>query len=171
MSRLFIRRATPADADTITAFNLAIAQETEGRRLNRDLVGRAVARVLADASLGVYWLALELPPAGQAVAAEGGKVVGQLLVTYEFSDWRDGVFWWIQSVYVDPAARRTGVYRALHRHVEEQARATGNVCGLRLYTDRDNAVAQEVYRQLGMARSGYLIYEVDWSRERPRQPT
>lgn len=153
MDKLLIRRANPADADTITAFNSAIAEETEGRILPADTIARGVRRLLADPGLGVYY-----------VAERGGSVIGQLLITCEFSDWRDGVFWWIQSVYVVPSARRTGVYRALHKHVEHDARAAGNVCGLRLYTDRNNTAAQAVYRQLGMTRSNYIMYEADWTR-------
>jgi GNAT superfamily N-acetyltransferase len=151
MSTLNIRRATPADADTIAAFNSAIAEETEGRPLPPEVIGRGVRRLLSDPNLGVYY-----------VAERDGRPVGQLLITHEFSDWRDGVFWWIQSVYVSPAARRTGVYRALHEHVASEARAAGDVCGLRLYTDRANAVAQEVYRRLGMSPARYVMYEVDW---------
>ena len=153
MDALSIRRARSADADVIALANIAMAAETEGRRLDRDQAERAVRRALADAALGAYWL-----------AERGGNVVGQLLVTTEFSDWRDGVFWWIQSVYVAPAARRTGVYRALHEHVVQEARRTPHVCGVRLYVDRHNATAQAVYRRLGMHETGYLLFEADWSR-------
>jgi GNAT superfamily N-acetyltransferase len=153
MNTLNIRRATLADADTIVAFNSAIAEETEGQPLPPEVIGRGVRRLLSDPSLGVYY-----------VAERDGSPVGQLMVTTEFSDWRDGVFWWIQSVYVVPAARRTGVYRALHEHVAREARAAGNVCGLRLYTDQANNVAQEVYRHMGMTPARYVMYEVDWRR-------
>lgn len=152
MTTTSIRRATSADADVIALANLAMAAETEGRRLDRAQAVRAVRRVLAEAALGVYWL-----------AERDGIVVGQLLVTTEFSDWRDGVFWWIQSVYVAPAARRTGVYRALHEHVVQEARRTPRVCGVRLYVDRHNATAQAVYRHLGLHETDYLFFEADWS--------
>ncbi len=145
MSTLKIRRAEAADADVI---NVAMAAETESRSLDPERVLRAVRRLLADAGLGVYWL-----------AERDGTVVGQLLITYEFSDWRDGVFWWIQSVYVDPSARRSGVYRALHTHVLSEARRTAGVCGVRLYVDRRNAVAQAVYRRLGLVETDYLLFE------------
>jgi len=153
MNTLTIRRATLADADTIAAFNSAMAEETEGQPLPPATVAAGVRHLLSDPSLGVYYL-----------AARDGSPVGQLLITYEFSDWRNGVFWWIQSVYVTPAARRTGVYRALHEHVAREARAAGNVCGLRLYTDRNNVVAQEVYRRLGLTPARYVMYETDWRR-------
>lgn len=152
MSTLRIRRATPADADIIAAANVAMAAETEDRRLDHTRTAAAVRRALSDATLGVYWL-----------AERDGNVVGQLLITTEFSDWRDGVFWWIQSVYVLPAARRTGVYRALHERVVQEARRTAGVCGVRLYVDRHNAAAQAVYRRLGMHETGYRLFEADWS--------
>ena len=152
MSTLRIRRATPADADIIAAANVAMAAETEARQLDRARTAAAVRRALADAALGVYWL-----------AERDGNVVGQLLITTEFSDWRDGVFWWIQSVYVVPAARRTGVYRALHERVVQEARRTPGVCGVRLYVDRHNAAAQAVYRRLGMHETEYRLFEADWS--------
>lgn len=146
-----IRAAVANDAEVIAAFNSAMALETEGRRLDPAAVRRGVGRVLADARLGTYH-----------VVERAGQVVGQLLVTYEFSDWRDGLFWWIQSVYVAPAARRGGVYRALYEHVLAQARATAGVCGVRLYVDQDNTAAQEVYLRLGMTETAYRMYEVDW---------
>jgi GNAT superfamily N-acetyltransferase len=151
MNPITVRPATLVDADTITAFNQAIAEETEGRSLVPAVIARGAARLLAEPARGVYY-----------VAEQGGRVVGQLLITYEFSDWRDGVFWWIQSVYVHPDFRRQGVYRALHEHVSAAARAAGDVCGLRLYVDRRNTRAQAVYRQLGLHPAGYEMYEVDW---------
>ena len=153
MNTLAIRRATPADADTLIAFNRALAEETEGRSLSPKVIARGVRRLLAEPTRGVYF-----------VAEQAGRVVGQLLITYEFSDWRDGDFWWIQSVYVRRECRQQGIYRALHEHVAAAARAAGNVCGLRLYVDRQNSPAQEVYRRLGLHLSGYDLYEVDWRR-------
>lgn len=153
---LRIRCATPADADLLAAHNRAMAAETEARHLDAAIVARGVQRVLGNPVLGVYY-----------VAEREGRVVGQLLITPEVSDWRDGVFWWIQSVYVAPAARGSGVYRALHARVAELARATPGVCGLRLYVERSNARAQAVYRALGMRRTDYELYETDWSRPTP----
>jgi GNAT superfamily N-acetyltransferase len=147
-----IRRATSADAATIAEFNLAMALETEGRHLDQVIVTRAVARLLAAPIQGVYY-----------VAEQEGRVLGQLLITFEFSDWRDGVFWWIQSVYVAVPARGAGVFRQLHEYVAQAARTTPGVCGLRLYVERRNTRAQEVYRRLGMTQTDYLMFEEDWS--------
>lgn len=152
MDSVVIRRATPADADVIVRFNCALALESEGRELPAEVVARGVRRLLAEPAWGVYY-----------VAEWGGSVVGQLLTTFEFSDWRDGMFWWIQSVYVAPPARRCGVYRALHEHVVHEARRSGQVCGLRLYVEQQNARAQLVYERLGLGRTSYWFYEADWT--------
>ena len=157
LHELRIRAATLADADTVAAFNIAMAQETEQKRLDPEVVGRGVRRVLGDAALGRYYVAERAGPAGLA------EIVGQMLLTFEFSDWRDGLFWWIQSVYVRPDARRAGVYRALHEHVAQAARVSGDACGLRLYVDRHNTRAQQVYRRLGMVATEYALFETDWS--------
>jgi RimJ/RimL family protein N-acetyltransferase len=123
------------------------------------VVAGGVRRLLAHPDWGVYY-----------VAERGGRVVGQLLITYEFSDWRDGLFWWIQSVWVAPAERRRGVYHSLHRFVEHEARNQPGVCGLRLYVDRDNRVAQTVYARLGMQPTEYHLLESDWSAAADRAP-
>lgn len=154
MSNITIRTATVADVETIAANNLALALEADRHRLDPETVRNGVRRILADPARGVYY-----------VAQREGKVVGQLLITREWSDWRDGWFWWIQSVYVAPDARRRGVYRALHQHVQSQARRQPDVCGIRLYTEGANTAAQHVYERLGMNRSAYVLYELDWSRQ------
>jgi GNAT superfamily N-acetyltransferase len=155
MSEITIRTATPADIDTIVASNAAMALETEDRQLDPETLRTGVSSALSDPTRGVYYL-----------AQAGGRVVGQLLITKEWSDWRDGWFWWIQSVFVAPEARRTGVYRVLHEHVVAEARRAGDVCGIRLYTERGNTRAQQVYERLGMQRSPYVMYELDWSKAR-----
>lgn len=149
---IIVRTATNRDAETVIAFNLALAEESEGRSLRPDVVAAGVRRLLADPALGTYYL-----------AESGGAVVGQLLITREFSDWRNGHFWWIQSVYVSADARQRGVYRMLHRHVEAAARSTGDACGLRLYVDQHNTRAQQVYARLGLRPTAYDFYELDWS--------
>ena len=152
MSRaIHIRRATPADAGFIAESNIAMALETEGMTLDADVVRPGVAAALADDSLGFY-----------LIAEIDGYPAGQLMVTYEWSDWRNGLWWWIQSVYVRPEFRRQGVYTALHRHVAEAARAAGGVCGLRLYVEQENTRAQQVYRSLDMRPTRYYMYEVEF---------
>jgi GNAT superfamily N-acetyltransferase len=146
-----IRLAAPGDAETIARFNQAMAQETEGRQLDFERLRRGVQAVLSDPSKGRYW-----------VAEIDGRLAGQLLITFEWSDWRNGAFWWIQSVYVDPAFRRRGVFRALYQHVARQARQAPDVCGLRLYVEQDNRRAQAAYERLGMHPAPYRIYEVDF---------
>ena len=132
------------------------ALETEAKTLDDVLLRQGVAAVFDSDEKGFY-----------LVAEANGSVVGSLLITYEWSDWRNGMFWWIQSVYVAPDLRRKGVYRALHRHVEAAARRTPGVCGIRLYVESENAAAQNAYHQLGMVRTGYLMFETDWSAARP----
>jgi GNAT superfamily N-acetyltransferase len=132
-------------------FNQALAAQTEGKDLDRARLEAGIAHALADASRGTYF-----------VAERDGRVAGALLVTREWSDWRDGWFLWIQSVYTLPEERRSGVYRALYRHVLEQARAAGDVCGIRLYVERENDRARATYAALGMRESSYRIYEVDF---------
>ena len=154
MSEISIRTAAPIDVEAVVANNAAVALETEGRRLDPETLRAGVRRVLSDPTRGVYYL-----------AEIDGRVVGQLLITREWSDWRDGWFWWIQSVFVAPEARRTGVYRVLHKHVVAEARRAGDVCGIRLYTEQANTRAQQVYERMGMKRSAYVMYEMDWSKE------
>ena len=148
---LAIRRATSADAGIIAAFNAAIAAETEGLSLDRQRLDQGVGAVIADPSKGFY-----------TVAEADGQVVGQMLITFEWSDWRNGVFWWIQSVYVSPEHRRRGVYTRILRQVMDEAKAIGNVCGFRLYVDKENAPAQQVYERLGLRQTNYDMYEVDF---------
>jgi ribosomal protein S18 acetylase RimI-like enzyme len=143
-----IRQAAEADAATIVEFNRAMARETEDRELALETITRGVARILADAALGFY-----------LVAEAEGAVIGCLMITYEWSDWRNGLFWWVQSVYVDPAWRGRGVYRALYGEAKARARAMGGVCGFRLYVEENNVTAQETYRRQGMERTHYLMFE------------
>lgn len=143
-----IREARCADGPTIAAFNALMAEETEGKTLDPDLIGPGVQGVLEDETRGRYW-----------VAEAGGEIVGQVMVTFEWSDWRNGNIWWIQSVYVPAAWRRKGVFTALYRHVESTAAAEPGVIGLRLYVEEDNTRAQQTYEALGMSRPSYLVME------------
>ena len=143
-----IRLATGIDADALVAFNQAMALETEGKTLDPGKITPGVAAVLGDTKKGFY-----------VVAEEGAKIVGGLMVTYEWSDWRNAWFWWIQSVYILPEARGTGLYRRMYDFVKERAAEAGNVCGFRLYVETENEHARRVYGGVGMSQSHYLMYE------------
>ncbi|MDT8435882.1 MAG: GNAT family N-acetyltransferase [Gemmatimonadota bacterium] len=154
-----IRRADPGDLERIVLFNLAMARETEGRELDRAVLTRGVRQVLGDPARGRYYVA---EPAGDMATVGGSGIVGQLMVTTEWSDWRNGDFWWIQSVYVSKRSRGGGIYRQLHERVRQEARESGAV-GLRLYVERDNSAAQAVYRALGLHESTYRMFEEVWA--------
>ena len=145
---LCVRRATPADAAVIVEFNRLLAEESEGKTLDAAVLSAGVAAQLADPQKGLYF-----------VAEEDGGILGQLGLTFEWSDWRNGWMWWIQSVYVPQDARRRGVFRTLFEHVHQAALLDGQVVGLRLYVDRDNHAAQRTYERLGMEASGYFVLE------------
>jgi len=143
-----IRKATLRDAGVIADFNRAMAWETERKALHPDVITAGVRGLLQHPARGFY-----------LVAEHAREIVGSLMVTMEWSDWRNGVFWWIQSVYVRPEWRRQGIYTRLYDYVRQEAAAEPDVCGFRLYVDRDNTVAQQVYASLGMVATHYLIYE------------
>lgn len=147
-----IRPARADDLNVIVQFNQALAVETERKTLPDNVIRDGVCSLLADGQCGRYF-----------IAEVDGMVVGQTMVTLEWSDWRNGWFWWIQSVYVSPEFRRRGVFRALHVHVRDAARAAGNTCGLRLYVHEGNHRAMEAYLNLGMERTHYALFEEDWS--------
>lgn len=148
MADMTIRRAISADIPAIAAFNQALAAETEHRTLDPATVQAGVAQLLARPELGFY-----------LVATVADQTVGCLLITTEWSDWRNGLFWWIQSVYVQADYRRQGIFRRLYKAVESLAQQQGEVCGLRLYVEQNNAAAQATYRSLGMAPTPYQVYE------------
>ena len=148
MSEIKVRQATTAEAGRIADYNRAMAMETESLALNEKTVAAGVVALMGHPERGFY-----------LVAEVGGVVAGCLLITYEWSDWRNKMFWWIQSVYVKPEQRGHGVYSALDEKVHELAAQAGNVCGFRLYVHRSNARAQEVYRNLGMVEKEYLVFE------------
>ena len=143
-----VRVATPQDAATLAEFNAAMARETESKELLPEVIGAGVRSLLARPASGFY-----------VVAEEDGALAGSLMITREWSDWRNGWFWWIQSVYVRPEARRRGVYRSLYHHVQNLAAADPGVCGFRLYVDRENGAAQQTYGALGMKATRYLVFE------------
>jgi GNAT superfamily N-acetyltransferase len=145
---LMIRRATSNDEAVLVAFNAALAWETEHKRLRPEVLLAGVRAVFADKSRGFY-----------TVAEEAGEIIGQMMVTYEWSDWRNGWFWWVQSVYVREDARRKGVFRSLYKEVQHQAITDSSVIGLRLYVESDNLRARETYRALGMTQTTYGMME------------
>jgi ribosomal protein S18 acetylase RimI-like enzyme len=146
-----IREADVDDTQRIVLFNQAMARETEGRELDRRTLTKGVEALLKDPARGRYF-----------VAVKGDEVVGQVMITMEWSDWRNGQVWWLQSVYVSKRHRREGVCGLLHEHVRETARSE-KVIGIRLYVDRDNIAGQETYRSLGMVASQYLMFEEMWA--------
>jgi len=157
MTNLQVRTATLADAERIAAFQQAMALETEGKMLDATTLRQGVARVFEAPEKGFYLVAVADTEGGAA------PVVASLLITHEWSDWRNATFWWIQSVYVDAGWRRKGVYRAMYDHVLSLARARGDVCGIRLYVERTNVIAQQTYDSLGMHKSHYHLYEIDFT--------
>jgi GNAT superfamily N-acetyltransferase len=146
------RSAAEADLATIADFNSRLAWETEHKRLDPATIERGVRRALEAPGLCRYF-----------VAEQNGQIVGQAMITLELTDWRDGVLWWLQSVYVADEHRGQGVFKALFQHIRSLAEADAEVRGLRLYVERDNQRAQRVYQQLGMQPSGHLVFERDWS--------
>ena len=145
---LRIRRATRRDAPALIAFNSAMALETERKALFPQVIGAGVRGLLRRPAAGFY-----------LVADVDKAVVGALMVTKEWSDWRNGDFWWIQSVYVRPEYRRRGVYRRLYRHLQAMAAKERAVCGFRLYVERNNRRAQATYLAAGMERTHYVVFE------------
>ena len=150
-TNITVRGAVEGDIRAIAGFNRAMAVETEGKELEPAVVLEGVTAIVRWRELGFY-----------LVAEVEAEVVGQLMITTEWSDWRNGFFWWIQSVYVKPQFRRVGVYSRLYERVREMAQAAGDVRGIRLYVAKENVGAQRVYERLGMGDSGYLMYEVEF---------
>lgn len=142
-----IRLATRDDAHHFVEFNAAMALETEGKTLDTSVVQPAVLAIFDDPNKGFY-----------IVAEDEGIVVGGLLVTYEWSDWRNAWWWWVQSVFLKPESRGKGVYSLLYDFVKVEAKAAGNVFGIRLYVETENVHAQRVYEKMGMERSHYHMY-------------
>lgn len=145
---LHIRRGEPRDAETIAHFNLAMARETEDKPLDPEVARAGTEAVFDHPERGFY-----------VVAERGNAVVGALMITREWSDWRNGHFWWIQSVYIRPQVRRQGIYRRLYTYVRDRAAAEPTVCGLRLYVASENHIAQRTYESLGMQQTHYQVYE------------
>lgn len=143
-----IRTAILADVEALVQFNQAMAKETEGKLLDNAVLKAGVTALLENTARGFY-----------LVAEDQGEIMGSLMVTYEWSDWRNANFWWVQSVYIVPKHRRKGIYSALYGEVNTLAQNNDNVCGYRLYVEKDNLIAQNTYEKLGMSQTHYLMYE------------
>jgi GNAT superfamily N-acetyltransferase len=150
LTEISVRPATVEDAEFLVRGNAELALESEGLSLDIDRLRNGIHAIFENPALGFYLIA----------EAEETRA-GQMMITYEWSDWRNGMFWWIQSVYTVPEFRRRGVFRALYAQVEALARQRGSVCGLRLYVDIHNHRAQETYRRCGMQETAYRMLEVD----------
>ncbi|MBA2736639.1 MAG: GNAT family N-acetyltransferase [Pyrinomonadaceae bacterium] len=143
-----IRLAQKEDVVSLVEFNQAMALETEGKQLKPEILHSGVNAVFDDSKKGFY-----------VVAEDAGEIVGGLMITYEWSDWRNAWFWWIQSVYILPEYRAQGIYRMLYEYVKQKAEESKDVCGFRLYVEKENRRAQKVYEKTGMESSYYLMYE------------
>jgi ribosomal protein S18 acetylase RimI-like enzyme len=146
-----IRPGDPRDIETLVEFNQSMARETEAKELDINILRAGVENLLKNNHQGFYVVA-------ETGLTSGSEVVGSLMVTFEWSDWRNGNFWWIQSVYIKPEFRRRGIYRRLYEFVKGLAE-NQNVCGFRLYVEKENRIAQQTYEQLGMSESHYVMYE------------
>jgi GNAT superfamily N-acetyltransferase len=146
---LNIRIAEKSDIPALIDFNQAMAFETEGKVLEDEVISGGVHAVFGDRGKGFYVVAEDTE----------GRIVGGLMITYEWSDWRNAWFWWIQSVYILPEARGKHIYLMLYEHVKGLARKRGDVFGFRLYVEKENSHAQKVYEKVGMEECHYLMYE------------
>lgn len=142
-----IRRAGIDDAAIVAEFNARLAKESENKILDRSILHEGVKALLADENKGVYHLACDTD----------GKPIGQVMYTYEWSDWRNGWHWWIQSVYVMAEHRGKGVFKQVFEHLRQCAKKQGDVIGFRLYVEENNTVAHEVYQRNGFERAGYFV--------------
>ncbi|MBL0038725.1 MAG: GNAT family N-acetyltransferase [Nitrosomonadales bacterium] len=147
-NKILIRLAEMHDALAITEFNRAMALETEQKELIPEVISRGVDKLLNNPDLGFY-----------VVAERDNEVIGSLMVTPEWSDWRNGLFWWIQSVYIKPNERRKGIYTKLYNFIRESANNNPSICGFRLYVEKTNIFAKNTYEALNMIETDYRIYE------------
>ena len=146
-SKINIREANKGDLAILVQNNQALAEETEALLLDKDVLREGIEQALKREECHYF------------VAVIGEKVVGQTMITYEWSDWRNGIIWWIQSVYVLPAQRKQGIFRVLFKHIENLAKVNPQVKALRLYVMHNNNAGQDTYQSLGMNDSGYIIFE------------
>ncbi len=164
-SQVIIRRATMSDLKTIVSFNIALARETENRTLDVRMLESGVEALLRDSGKGWYAVA------EKSFYSDRPIVVGQILVTFEWSDWRNANFWWLQSVYVHPDQRQQQILRQLYEYVQSQAYVNQEpVCGYRLYVEEKNHQAQQAYANLGFQETAYHMYEKEFSWTSPSFP-
>ena len=152
-SGVTLRLARETDAEALVEFNRAMARETESLELSVETLTAGVRNLLRSPQFGFYVVAERSDEGG------GFETVGSLMITYEWSDWRDGLFWWVQSVYVKPQYRRQGIYRRLYEYVKRMAESEPSVRGFRLYVEKGNAAAQATYESLGMKETHYMMFE------------
>ena len=146
-SEINIRAANKGDLAILVQNNQALAEETEALLLDKDVLREGIEQALKREECHYF------------VAVIGEKVVGQTMITYEWSDWRNGIIWWIQSVYVLPAQRKQGIFRVLFKHIENLAKVNPQVKALRLYVMHNNNAGKDTYQSLGMNDSGYIVFE------------
>lgn len=145
-----IRKALNKDIDVIARYNYNLAYETENKILNMNILTKGVEAIIKDENKGIYH-----------VCEINGEVVGQIMYTFEWSDWRNGTFLWIQSVYVNKEFRGMGVFKALYKFIRDIAGNDNNICGIRLYVEKENTIAKKTYKNIGMKECNYYIYEYD----------
>jgi len=148
LNGLSVRMGQGKDADALVKFNMALAWETEQKQLSLPLVNKGVQTLLKNPQYGFY-----------VVAEKSSEIIGAFMVTFEWSDWRCGLFWWIQSVYVKPEFRQRGVFRRLYEYLKGKASHESNVCGFRLYVEQSNHTALSTYEKVGMKNTSYKVYE------------
>ena len=148
-----VSKAQKSDIPAIIQFNINMAMETENKKLDKQTVTRGVNKVFSSPSLGYY-----------IIVKDSSGILGCLMITYEWSDWRNGLFWWIQSVYVKKEYRRKGVFRKMYNFIHEKAISDTTCTGIRLYVENNNSVAQNVYNNLGMVETHYKLFEKDFNK-------
>ena len=139
------------DINSLVNFNIKMAKETENKILNKKIVTKGVSEVLTDTTLGYY-----------VIAKNKNTILGSLMITYEWSDWRNGMFWWIQSVYVEKEYRQQGVYKKMYSYIKDKALKDNSCTGIRLYVEQENKIAQSVYTKLEMKETHYKLFEIDF---------
>lgn len=149
-NKINIRKALNKDIDVIARYNYNLAYETENKILNMNILTKGVEAIIKDENKGIYH-----------VCEINGEVVGQIMYTFEWSDWRNGTFLWIQSVYVNKEFRGMGVFKALYKFIRDIADNDNNICGIRLYVEKENTIAKKTYKNIGMKECNYYIYEYD----------